>query len=272
MTRRAPSRLRLSSLLCKVVCASLVAVALPIAMAVAAGHHHASPMTDADMERWVTEWYRTHPMRGVASTGVPAATFNATGFQFDLDNNAATLVDTAKIVVGETVLWHRVDGSHTTTNGLTSEDPNAGLLWDQGLTLVSPNFTFQFDIPGEYPFFCRPHEFDEMKGVVVVKQVAGVGPGGGSRLGFTNGPHPNPSRAGIAFGFALERAGRVTAELFDARGRRVAVAVDRDFDPGEHAGSWDGRVASGTRAPSGIYYLRLRLPGYVATRQLSLTR
>lgn len=260
-------------------CFSLIAASLLLTIgfsaagAAGAHQHHASmPMTEAAMEKWVANWFAAHPMRGAASTGVPVATFNAVGFRFDLDNNPATLVDTAKIMVGETVQWHRVDGSHTTTNGLSSKAPDAGLLFDQPLTAAAPNFTFTFNTAGEYHFFCRPHEGDVMKGVVLVSTLVGVDPTRGARIGFTSGPHPNPSRTSVSFGFALVQAGRVTAELFDARGRRVATAVDRNFGPGEQSASWDGRVQGGAKASAGVYYLRLRLPGYTATRQVSITR
>lgn len=270
---RAPLRTWGATCISLIAASLLLAIGISAAGATTAHQHHASmPMTDATMEQWVADWFTAHPMRGAASTGVPAATFNAVGLRFDLDNNPATLVDTAKIMVGETVLWHRVDGSHTTTNGLSSEAPDAGMQFDQPLTAATPNFTFQYNTPGEFHFFCRPHEGDVMKGVVLVQSLVGVGPTGGARIGFTSGPHPNPSRTGVSFGFALVQPGRVTAELFDARGRRVAVALDRDFGPGEQSASWDGRVQGGGKAAAGVYYLRLRLPGYTATRQLSITR
>lgn len=257
----------------KMSTAIAVLVACSWAAAVgAAPHQHDATMSEAEMAKWVADWYAAHPMRGQASAGVPVATFNAAGFSFDLDNNGATVVDTAKIMVGEIVGWHRVNGSHTTTSGKGFEDPAAGTLWDQPLTLASPNFQLQFDTPGEYPFFCRPHEVDEMKGVVVVRTPVGVGPSGGGQVGFTSGPIPNPTRAGITFAFTLDQAARVTAEVFDARGRRVSVALDADFGPGGHSGAWDGRVQGGARASAGVYYLRLRFPGYNATRQVSITR
>lgn len=229
-------------------------------------------MNDAEMEKMVADFYRLHPAVTPKSTGAVVATFNASGFAFDLDGNAGTVVDTAKITVGDAVKWHRVSGTHTTTSGPNSGDPNAGLLWDSPLNLTTPDFTFTFNTPGTYPFFCRPHELDGMKGVVVVKSLVGIAPGGDRRIGFLTDPHPNPSNAGVAFRFALGRAGHVTAEVFDTRGRRVALVLDRDYGPGAQDGAWDGRAQGGARATSGIYYLRLRLPDYESTREVSITR
>src|SRR6185503_10874816 len=63
--------------------------------------HERAPMTDAEMEKMVADWYRIHPQVGVKSTGAVVATFNASGFAFDLDGNSSTVVDTAKIFVGD---------------------------------------------------------------------------------------------------------------------------------------------------------------------------
>lgn len=231
---------------------------------------HAATMTEAAMRRWLADWYAAHPARGLGSDAPAVATYQAVDFRFELDGNPFTQVDTAKIAVGETVAWQWVEGIHTTTSGIDGADPNAGAQWDRPLDSANPQFAFLFDTPGEYPFFCRPHDFLDMKGVVVVQGTTGVGPGG-VRLGFTAGPFPNPSRGGVDFRFALAQPGRVRAEVFDARGRRVAAMLDRDLAAGEHAAAWDAR-SGGTRAPAGVYYLRLRLPGYEATRRVVLTR
>src|SRR5262249_173851 len=69
----------------------------------------------------------------------------------------------------QTVLWRALDGSHTVTYGTGSSDPDVGTEFDAPINSVtSPDFVFFFQFPGEYDFFCRPHEFAGMKGVVIV--------------------------------------------------------------------------------------------------------
>ncbi|MGH7729789.1 MAG: cupredoxin domain-containing protein [Candidatus Eiseniibacteriota bacterium] len=239
----------------------------------AAGHegHASGPMTDAAMKRWADAWWATHPRVGKESLQPAAATFTVTNFRFDADNNALTQVDTVTILEGETVLWQWVAGIHSITNGTGIADPEAGTLFDQPSSVGSPQFSFQFGTPGTFPFFCRPHEINNMTGVVKVLSPVGV-----ERpiepLGFTDGPVPTPTRSGVTFGFGLRVPGRALAEVFDAGGRRIARVLDRDLDAGRHAGAWDGRTAGGAPAGAGLYYLRLRLPGYESSRLIVIAR
>ena len=216
-------------------------------------------------------WWSTHARVGATSALPPAATFTVHDFYFDLDNNPATL-DTAKILVGQSVQWQWVNGIHTITNGTGSGDPNEGLIFDQPSESSSPQFTFTFNSAGTFPFFCRFHEIDGMFGTVVVKSAAGVEPGPGPSLGFTSGPTPNPSAAGARFGFALSQPGPALAEVYDVRGRLVAIVLDRSLPVGPHEAAWDGRSQTGSLARAGIYYVRLRLPGFAGSRRLAIAR
>src|SRR5215218_9962465 len=54
------------------------------------------------------------------------------------------------IAPGTTVTWITRSGSHTTTS-------ETG-LWDSGERLgVGQSFTFTFEAPGEYAYYCSPH-------------------------------------------------------------------------------------------------------------------
>jgi len=235
-----------------------------------AGDTGHAAMTDAAMQRWSESWWASHPRVGTASLQAPAATFTVSNFQFDLDNNPSTIVDTAKIAVGESVMWQWVNGTHTVTNGMGIGDAGAGTLFDQPISISSQQFTFAFNTPGTFPFFCRPHELDDMKGVVVVSSAVDVEPMPGGRAGFTAGPSPNPGAGGFRFSFALREPGPVRAELFDASGRRVAVVLDRTLGAGPHEWSWDAGAAG--RPAAGLYFLRLRLPGYQGSRAVVVAR
>lgn len=267
------SRARLSA-----VVGSLSLLVLTVARPALAGHtgSHAGaghgPMTDAAMRHWAESYWAAHPMVGKVSNAVGVATFTVRNFRFDLDNNAATQVDTAKIFVGESVTWQWIDGFHSITNGTGSQDPSAGSLFDQASDNSHPSFSFAFNSVGTFEFFCRPHEFDIMKGVVLVRSPVGIEPLPGAPLGFTSDPAPNPTSSGVRFTFALREAGRARIEVFDARGRRVAVAMDRDLEAGPHQGTWDGRRSGGAAVGAGVYYLWLRLPGYHASRAVAITR
>ena len=242
-----------------------------------AGHDAGMPMTEEAMRQWIDQWYSQHPVvgRSLSPAAAAADTFlvgPGGTLRFDTDGNVNTAIDTAKIQVGEAILWRWVSGSHTITNGNGGADPQAGTLFDTPSSSAATQFMFTFNSAGTFPFFCRPHEFSTMKGVVRVTAPASVPPGRSIALGFTAGPTPNPSRSGVSFGFALREGGRVEAQVLDGQGRVIATVMDRDVEAGSHTEAWDGRTRTGVRAPAGIYYLRLRLPGFAGTRRIALAR
>ena len=256
---------------------ALTVVIAPNGRAADPGHaHHTVPMTDADMRKWVDDYYATHPRVGVNRVGVAAAaTVTVVSFRFEADGNPATQIDTVKIAVGESVTWEYGNGFHTVTSGTGTGDPEMGLLFNQPMANSEDLFTFQFDNAGLVPYFCQPHGagFD-MKGYVLVQSTSGVTPlpGNGAALGFTRAPRPNPTRAGVDFQFALSKPGHARIEVFDARGSRVATVADGALAAGSYSGRWDGTGADGGAVGSGVYYLRMSLPGYSQSRRVVVTR
>ena len=238
--------------------------------------HHTMPMTDADMQKWVDDFYATHPRVGIDRVDrVANATVNVISFRFDADGNAGTQVDTVKIAVGESVKWQIVSGSHTVTSGTGTGDPQAGALFDQGVNSVQTSFTFVFDNAGLFPYFCRPHvDGFNMKGFVLVQSTSGVTPlpPGAAAIGFTRAPRPNPTRNGVDFQFALSFAGHARIDVYDARGARIATVADQDLPAGSFAARWDGTTSNGRAVGSGVYYLRMTLPGYAQSRKVVISR
>jgi plastocyanin len=236
--------------------------------------HGAHAMNEASMRRAIEARYGSRtaaPAQGSATS--VAATFRvgpSLSLRFDADGTTATAVDTVHIAVGDAVLWQWFSGTHTVTSGTGSLDPNAGAIFDAPSTSAAPQFTVTFTEPGTFPFFCRLHEDFSMRGVVVVTGATSV-PAGSTGLGFSAAPSPNPTRGEVSVRFEVTRAGRSRLDVLDVNGRQVAVALDSWLEPGAHAVTWDGR-AGGQRAAAGVYFLRLRLPGYDATRVIVLAR
>ncbi len=258
----------------------IVSVALVIALGppvraggAAAGGHGSHSMSATAMQAEAAAYWAAHPRTGAApgaALGAPAATFTVANFEFD--DGTAGQVDTVFITVGESVMWQWVSGTHTITSGTGSSDPNQGVLFNQPSDLNNQQFSFTFNSAGTFPFFCAFHELANMRGVVEVSESVGIGPSTpGAALGFVRDPAPNPTRLGSSFRFALRRAGRVRAEVFDAGGRRVATLVDADLPAGTFSGVWNGRTTSGPAA-TGVYYVRLQLPGYDAARPVVVQR
>ena len=72
---------------------------------------------------------------------------------------------------------------------------------------------------------------------------------------------PNPAHGPTRLRFAIPREGRVTLGIYDQQGRRVRQLFEGSAPAGEHDAVWDGRDATGRRAPSGLYIYRLDAEG-----------
>jgi len=78
---------------------------------------------------------------------------------------------------------------------------------------------------------------------------------------------PNPVRSQALLRYQLPEPTRVTLELYDLLGRRVATLVDdRSVQAGTHAHTWT--PGAGTAVSSGTYLLRLRAGDVTRTRRL----
>lgn len=87
--------------------------------------------------------------------------------------------------------------------------------------------------------------------------------------GFRLDPaYPNPFATAVTLPFSVDAPGPVRLDVYDLRGRRVAVLLDRSLAPGPHTVAWDGRRADGRRAAAGAYVYRLRVGGRQAVRTL----
>ena len=103
---------------------------------------------------------------GIALTGTVAATTLAApaeqGVRVEMVDNPNHFEPASLTVpVGTTVTWADVSGTHTTT----SYDG----LWDSGRRLeVGETFSYTFNQPGTYRYYCMPHESVGMIATVVV--------------------------------------------------------------------------------------------------------
>ena len=83
---------------------------------------------------------------------------------------------------------------------------------------------------------------------------------------------PNPFNPVTTIAFDLTAAGRVRIDIYDVSGRLLATPVDAAKVAGRHQVEWNGKDASGSLVPSGIYFYRMKTAGYEATRKMILVR
>ena len=80
--------------------------------------------------------------------------------------------------------------------------------------------------------------------------------------------YPNPFNPTTSIAYYLPRAGRVTLEVFDAGGRRVATVVEEVGSAGRQTLTFDGSALA-----SGVYFYRLATSsGSVQSRTMVLTK
>lgn len=86
----------------------------------------------------------------------------------------AFLPETVYLFAGDSVRWEHEpnEAFHTVTSGRSSRpEDNPGALFDEESSDLKPIFVYRFVEPGGYPYFCRPHESMQMKGVVHVQRL-----------------------------------------------------------------------------------------------------
>lgn len=86
------------------------------------------------------------------------------------------------------------------------------------------------------------------------------------------GVKPNPVVQSTTISYALPAPADVSLQVFDIVGRLVANLSPGKRPAGVHQAEWNGRSANGERARAGIYMVRLRAGGQVATSRLVLVR
>jgi glucose/arabinose dehydrogenase len=86
-------------------------------------------------------------------------------------------------------------------------------------------------------------------------------------------PVPTPSRGSVKLSWSQPRGATVRLSVRDAAGRTVRVIEDgARFEAGRHDRSWNGRDASGAKAPAGVYFALLEVGGMRRPSRIVLIR
>lgn len=86
------------------------------------------------------------------------------------------------------------------------------------------------------------------------------------------GAVPNPFNPRTVIEFELGHAQAVALEVFDVRGRRVAVLAESSLEAGRHQVEWNGTDANGVQATSGVYFLKLTTEDGIHTDRVALLK
>ena len=104
---------------------------------------------------------------------------------------------------------------------------------------------------------------------IVSSTATGVEPGPGTPalVNALRAGEPNPASRESRVRFSLARGGRASLRFFDAGGRLIHSAVERDYPAGE----FEARILL-RGWPAGVYFYKLEVPGFSATRKLVVVR
>ncbi len=89
--------------------------------------------------------------------------------------------------------------------------------------------------------------------------------------------YPNPFNAGTTIEYGLPAAGKVTLEIYNILGQKIAVIIDgEEKAEGNYSINWDGRTERGMSVSSGVYFYRISIVGtnnsFVNTKKMIVIR
>ena len=83
---------------------------------------------------------------------------------------------------------------------------------------------------------------------------------------------PNPFNPATEIRYSLSKAGLVTLEIHDVRGRMIRTLVDGHQPVGEYTATWDGRDGMGRTQASGTYLARLKIGSVQLVERMTLLK
>jgi len=84
--------------------------------------------------------------------------------------------------------------------------------------------------------------------------------------------YPNPFNPSTMIKYSLPQAGIVKLVVYDILGREVRTLVNAAMPAGEQATQWDGKNSNGQTVGSGIYFYRLTVGSFTATKKMTLLK
>jgi len=84
--------------------------------------------------------------------------------------------------------------------------------------------------------------------------------------------YPNPFNPVVYLACGLKTAGVTTVEVFNQRGQLVKTLFSGNKEKGNFTLQWDGKDNLGHKQPSGIYYVRMDMPGEKSIKKVVLSK
>jgi hypothetical protein len=86
------------------------------------------------------------------------------------------------------------------------------------------------------------------------------------------GAAPNPFRDITCLTYTLEKAAPVQMEIYNVRGQLINTIAINDNAKGLNTAVWDGKDSQGRKSAAGVYFCRMKTPGYSGTQKVMLLK
>ena len=83
---------------------------------------------------------------------------------------------------------------------------------------------------------------------------------------------PNPFNLTTEIVFSIPGILHVSIEIYDVLGRKVRKITDREYKPGIHSLTWDGKNEYGGTVASGMYFYKIQAGEYSETRKMLIMK
>jgi len=83
---------------------------------------------------------------------------------------------------------------------------------------------------------------------------------------------PNPMNPKADILFTVSQQGHVRVTIYDLRGRLVHTLQDAQLTTGSHTITWDGSTRTSGHAASGVYYVRVEMPGETQVQAITVLK
>jgi plastocyanin len=171
--------------------------------------------------------------------------------------NFAFVPSDTTVTVGTTIEWTNLDSAlHTVTSG-TPGNPDG--KFNSGDMSQNATFSFVFQTPGVYPYYCALHSFT---GSVTVVQPVGVNEGKVLPWPIVLYQNtPNPFNGDTVISYNLRQKGDVTLTIYSMTGQKIWQKVEHSVSPGIHRVRWSVSNSPGVTLSTGIYFYSIENEG-----------
>jgi len=189
--------------------------------------------------------------------------FSQTLHNVEVSSNIFT-PDMLTIVVGDTVRWTNVNGTHNVVaddNSFTSGAP-APPPWV---------YEFVFTSVGDNPYYCQPHGGpggSGMSGVITVQNPTGVNDDEITVKDYElKQNYPNPFNPSTKISFVIPLSADVKLKVYNLLGNEITTLLNEQLFAGEHTVPFNAAGLS-----SGIYFYALTINGNTKTKEMVLLK